>query len=267
MILYICLILLIGVIAAFFILNQKEDAIETYIALKEEGKEEINFNEKPKEEVHLNRDQKILFGILFVIFIFFAQIFLSTKPIEIVISCVFSLSISYIIVRYVATKDFKKMDKKLDFYLPIVMERLVMAVQGGADIFTAVNVIVKLSKEKGEELDPVTKILEDVINKTEAGISFEEALNQVAMGIKLTSIRHAFLHLGIAQKEGGEVIPPMEELSDSTQNYYQEVVENEIAALPVKATIPLLCSFLGLILFFLAVPMVQFLKQSMQVKL
>ena len=52
----------------------------------------------------------------------------------------------------------------------------------------------------------------------------------------------------------------MEELSESTQEYYQQIVEKEIAVMPVKATLPLLCAFVGLIIFFMSVPLVQIMN-------
>ena len=65
------------------------------------------------------------------------------------------------------------------------------------------------------------------------------------------------MHLGLAYKQGGEVVRPLKELSDATQTHYQESVEEEIARLPVRAVLPLLLTFTGLIICFLTVPVVQ----------
>jgi hypothetical protein len=65
------------------------------------------------------------------------------------------------------------------------------------------------------------------------------------------------VHLSLAHKEGGELIRPLRELSDATQLSYQERVEEEIAKLPVKAVLPLVITFTGLIICFLTVPLVQ----------
>lgn len=263
---YVLIFLLLITIYFLWTFSLNRGAEEVYSSLLDEENENVTIksNDK-KKEIRLNAEQKIIFVFMSVIIFIICMIIFNFSKNFLIIFLIFSLSFSYIISRVLAVRDSKMIYKKIDFFLPIVMERLVMAVQGGSDIFTAVNVIVKLSKEKGET-DPVTKLLEDVIKKTESGLSFEESLSNVAKSINVISIKHAFLHLAMAQKEGGELIGPMEELSDSTQAYYQEVVENEIASLPIKATLPLLCSFLGLILFFLAVPLTQLLGMNTVLK-
>jgi hypothetical protein len=78
--------------------------------------------------------------------------------------------------------------------------------------------------------------------------------------VECGAVRHCFIHLAVAHEEGGELVMPLKELSDSTQLYYQETVDEEIAKLPVKATMPLLLTFAGLILLFLTSPLVQVTK-------
>jgi hypothetical protein len=72
-----------------------------------------------------------------------------------------------------------------------------------------------------------------------------------------SSVKHALVHLGLAYKQGGEVVRPLKELSDATQQQYQETIEEEIAKLPVKAVVPLVLTFTGLIVCFLTVPVMQ----------
>jgi hypothetical protein len=55
---------------------------------------------------------------------------------------------------------------------------------------------------------------------------------------------------------------PLKELSDATQSFYQETIEEEIARLPVKATLPLLCTFAGLIIFFITSPLIQVITMT-----
>ncbi|MCB0319357.1 MAG: type II secretion system F family protein [Bdellovibrionales bacterium] len=151
--------------------------------------------------------------------------------------------------------------RNINFHLPLVMERLVMAAQAGLDVFSSLRVVTEMqSVEKGGAPDPVTQLLERVYRLTERGLGFEEALRQVSQQVENPALRHAFVHLAVAQKEGGELVTPLRELSDSTHSFYQETVEEEIARLPVKATLPLLLTFGGLILFFLSAPIIQIMK-------
>ena len=152
-----------------------------------------------------------------------------------------------------------------------------MAVQAGLDVIPALKAIVELdqklidasaqgenSQQGGSALpqskpDPVSELLLIVTKLTESGLSFEQALRDVASLVNCSALRHAFIHLAVAQKEGGEIIMPLRELSDSTQLYFQESAEEEIAKLPVKATLPLICTFAGLILCFITSPLIQVL--------
>ena len=145
--------------------------------------------------------------------------------------------------------------KEIEFHLPMVMERIVMAVQSGLDVIPALSRQVELSTVFGS--DPVTQLIERVLTLTESGMGFESALQVVAEKIECAAVRHAFVHLGVAVREGGELVMPLKELSDATQAYYQESVEEDIAKLPVKATLPLLLTFAGLILCFLTAPLMQ----------
>ena len=164
----------------------------------------------------------------------------------------------------------KRYQRSTEFYLPIVMERIVMSVQAGLDIFPAVRTAlatgspeVKSEDDVGNVAkyrDPVSRLLAMAVRLTERGLSFDESLNHVARMIDSSGMRHAFIHLGLAQREGGELIGPLRELSDSTQIYFQESVEEEIAGMPVKATMPLMLTFAGLISFCMASPIIQLLE-------
>ncbi len=145
----------------------------------------------------------------------------------------FSLGLSggYLYSRNKLYQKQQKYLRDIDYYLPVVMERLVMAVQAGLDVFSSLRALVEIEQddiEKGDlreqnlsSSDPVSRLLERVYRLTERGVAFEEALKQVANEVPSPSLRHAFVHLSVAQKEGGELILPLRELSDSTQNYFQ----------------------------------------------
>ena len=136
-----------------------------------------------------------------------------------------------------------------------------MAVQSGLDIPAAIAVIVELNEE-GRELDPVTGLLCAVRELAERGVGFDAALRKIAAATDCSALRHAFVHLAVAYREGGELIAPLKELSDATQLYFQESTDEQIAKLPVKATAPLLCAFTGLILCFITSPIIQLMQMA-----
>ncbi len=145
----------------------------------------------------------------------------------------------------------KKEVRSLEFYLPAVMERIVMAVGSGLDIVPA------LQEASRDGKDPVSGLLAQVVRLSEGGTPVDAAFESVATQTKSVSVRHALTHLALAHRQGGEIVRPLKELSDATQTAYQETVEEMIAKLPVKAVLPLVLTFTGLIICFLTVPLMQ----------
>ena len=141
--------------------------------------------------------------------------------------------------------------RMIEVYLPAVMERVVMGVGAGLDIVPAIDEATR------DSADPVSKLLRQVLDLVNQGTSVDSALEAVATAEKSIGIRHAFIHLGLAHRQGGELIRPLKELSDATQVAYQEGVEEAIAKLPAKAVMPLVLTFTGLIICFLTVPLLQ----------
>ncbi len=141
--------------------------------------------------------------------------------------------------------------RQLEFYLPTVMERVVMAVGAGFDILPA------LTEAARDAHDPVSRLFQKVTTYMNAGLGLEDSLKAAMGSVECPVIKHACVHLALAYRQGGELVRPLRELGDSTQAYYQESVEEEIAKLPVKAVMPLVLTFAGLLLCFLTVPIIQ----------
>lgn len=154
--------------------------------------------------------------------------------------------------------------RDLDFHLPIVMERLIMAVMAGHSIPSAIRAI----SSRQNQADPVSELFSRTTELTESGMKLSDALSAVAKTIDNAAVRHAFSHLAAAYRDGGTVINPLRELAESTQLYYQESIEERIAKLPAKATLPLALTFAGLLIAFVAIPLVQvtqFTSQSTEI--
>lgn len=145
----------------------------------------------------------------------------------------------------------KLVGKRLEFFLPLAMERVVMSVTSGLDIIPA------LSEAARKNTDPVSDVFRRIVSLSEGGLRVEHAIHAVANDVPSSSVKHALVHLGLAYKQGGEVVRPLKELSDATQTQYQETVEEDIAKLPVKAVVPLILTFTGLIVCFLTIPVLQ----------
>ncbi len=175
---------------------------------------------------------------------------------------ILGISIGYIYSNHWAEKKKTKFISEIEYFIPVVMERLVMAVQAGKDVLGALFSITDKNSN-----DPVSKLLKTVLEFVKNGATLDKSLNEVALKIDSSALRHAFIHLAMAYKEGGELTAPLRELSDSTQSFYQESVEEQIAKLPGKATIPLMITFAGLIICFVTAPLLQVLDIAKGVKL
>jgi Flp pilus assembly protein TadB len=189
------------------------------------------------------------------------------RPDLLIVAALTGTCVAYLIRSRRAEHRRRRSDDQYDFYLPLVMERVVMAVQAGLDIIPALERIYRIEldeKRDHDRIDPVSRLLYDAVELTERGMTLEEALKEVSHSHPSVSLRHAFMHLALAHRDGGELLVPLRELSDATQNYYQEMIEERIAKLPVKATLPLLCAFAGLIICFLTSPLVQVLMMTQQ---
>jgi len=141
--------------------------------------------------------------------------------------------------------------RKMEFYLPTVMERIVMAVGSGLDVIPA----LREAAYKGN--DPVSELMRWIVGLSESGTPVDSAFELASQQRVTASVKHACIHLGLAYRQGGEIVRPLKELSDATQVAYQETVEEQIAKLPVKAVLPLVLTFTGLIVCFLTVPLMQ----------
>jgi len=223
---------------------------------------------KPEERIKFRLRQKLTPVITASLFLLYNLMFTSSGAMGAIVSTGLGLSIGYLYERYRFNGLKEQHKRNLEFFLPIVMERIVMAVQAGFDIIAAVRAVLDTEEMdsdsaklmKKHKKDPVSELMEIAYQLTESGLTFERSLNDVAALVDSSPLRHAFIHLAMAHKEGGELVMPLRELSDSTQLYFQESVEEEIAKMPVKATLPLLFTFVGLILCFLTSPIIQVME-------
>lgn len=165
----------------------------------------------------------------------------------------------YLVIQALSRRSKERLRQNYIFHLPLVMESIVMAVEAGADVLGAIGRVVKLEDDSMSRvsIDPVTSLLGVALERVEQGAGLEETLRELGAECEVTAVRHAFLHLALAHREGGELVQPLRELGNSTQVFFQETVEEEIAKLPVRATAPLLCMFTGLIICFVTVPLLQ----------
>ena len=218
-----------------------------------------------KERRQYQLRMKLVPMIFSFIFVLIALSIFSPKPPVLAAVALMGLAAGYIFSRVRLRSRQSWYIKQIEFYLPLLMERIVMAVQAGLDVVPALEAVISAANQEEDEAEaanqePMLKLFEIVKKLNDSGIGFEDSLRHVAGLVECSSLRHAFIHLAMAYREGGEIVAPLRELSDSTQLYFQESVEEEIAKMPVRATMPLLCTFTGLIICFITSPMIQIIS-------
>ena len=244
-------------------LKSEEVEIDAFEDKKKQKKDEYRQMGLIDKQAIKNFELKLkLIPIGFVISSLFIRILSGNTSIKgLLLTMLFSFAAGVLYTARLKNKYKEKYKYEMNFFLPLTMERLVMAVQAGQDILPAIGVILDVEKNKqASKIDPICQLLSQVKDLSDAGLSFDKSLYQVAESIDNGALRHAFIHLALAHKEGGELVTPLRELSDSTQIFYQETVEEEIAKLPVKATMPLLLTFAGLIICFITSPIIQIIE-------
>lgn len=148
------------------------------------------------------------------------------------------------------------LSREIERHLPLVLERLVVAVQSGLDILPALNA---LTRPEGLEppADPVSAALGSILLRVERGADADDSIRLAAHSCESLALRHALLHLAQARSHGGELSGPLRELSDATQLSSEELAEERIARMPAQAMLPLGLVFSGLLILLLTVPLLQ----------
>lgn len=162
------------------------------------------------------------------------------------------LSTGYIGGRVIINRATPDEEKGVLLNLPMTLEKLLIAIHSGLDVVPALKVVTTTSGP----LNPASRAFHRVVLLIEGGATVESALEQVASNSRSVPLKHVLLHLKVAHSRGGDLSFPLRELADATQVTYEQSIEEEIAVLPIKATAPLLCTFLGLLIIFLTGPII-----------
>lgn len=158
-----------------------------------------------------------------------------------------------------STKTSTKNESDSEIYrtLPLFLEQLSMALKSGYDLQAAMRVVIELRVHHD---DPCARMFLRVQRAIEKGASFDEALSLIEGESSNGAIQYFCRYLRHSYQHGGNLSESLQELSESVQQRYEDDQETWIATLPVKATMPLLLLFLGLLLLFLTPPLLQVLS-------
>jgi Flp pilus assembly protein TadB len=138
----------------------------------------------------------------------------------------------------------KRLQQEILFYLPIVIEQMVIGVSSSLDIGPCIQKVVDMAFER-DKSNPVVDLLDRVLTRVRAGHSLDESLTEIAERMQIADLKHVFGAIAQVSRHGGEVTKQLQELADAVTTQREVAVESLIKKLELKATGPVAIAFLA----------------------
>lgn len=138
----------------------------------------------------------------------------------------------------------KSAEQEIQFYLPVVIEQMVIGVSSSLDIGPCVQKIVDMADER-DKSNLVVDLLDRVLTRVRAGHSLDESLTEIAERMQVVDLKHVFSAIAQVSRHGGEVTRQLQELADAVTTQREVQVESVIKKLELKATGPVAIAFLA----------------------
>lgn len=142
-------------------------------------------------------------------------------------------------------------DEEIMFYLPLVIEQLVIGVSSSLDVGPCIRWIVQMADERDSH-NAVTQLLRYAQQYMKAGASMEDALLLVARLSGHTELKHVFMSLSQVSKHGGEITKQLQELANAVASQREARIEGKIKKLELEATGPVGLVFVAFMATFLS---------------
>jgi Flp pilus assembly protein TadB len=142
-------------------------------------------------------------------------------------------------------------DEEIMFYLPLVIEQLVIGVSSSLDVGPCIRWIVQMADERDSH-NAVTELLRYAQQYMKAGTSMENALILVARLSGHTELKHVFMSLSQVSKHGGEITKQLQELANAVSAQREARIEGKIKKLELEATGPVGLVFVAFMATFLS---------------
>jgi Flp pilus assembly protein TadB len=144
----------------------------------------------------------------------------------------------------------KRHHEDIMYYLPLVIEQVVIGVSSSLDIGPCLSRIVSMADERDSH-NSVTILIRYAQSHIKSGVSMEEALTEIGKRTGHTELKHAFMALAQVAKHGGEITRQLQELADAVSSQREARIEEKIKKLELEATMPVALVFVGFLLIIL----------------
>lgn len=173
------------------------------------------------------------------------------KPILLLLGAVFGFLIGLQIPFSILDRRIKARSEDILFFLPLVVEQIVIGVSSGLDAGPCIQRVVQMADERDSH-NPVTELLKHTQTYVKSGVSMGDALVEVGRLSGHTELKHTFMSLSQVSKHGGEITRQLQELADSVAAQRETKIEAKIRKLELEATGPVGLVFLGFMLILMA---------------
>ncbi len=147
-----------------------------------------------------------------------------------------------------------KEQRKLLRELPLFLELLILLVESGLGLLTAVHEAVSTQNEKRRLSDPICFTFSQVNSRAARGIPLAQALEEVANETESRVLKHALLHLDMSTADGAAIVPSLRALADYSHTEWKLSVEARVRRLENWVVFPVVAAVLGLTIATAAVP-------------
>lgn len=181
------------------------------------------------------------------------------EPIVGLIGALLGFLIGIQLPRTFLRRSIERRGEEIMFYLPLVIEQLVLGVSSSLDVGPCIKWIVAMADERDSH-NAVTELLRYAQQYMKSGVSMEEALIEVARLSGHTELKHVFMSLAQVAKHGGEITKQLQELANAVASQREARTETKIHKLEIEATGPVglvFMAFMGIFLVSLGTQMAQ----------
>jgi Flp pilus assembly protein TadB len=147
-------------------------------------------------------------------------------------------------------RKIKTRAEEIMYYLPLVIEQLVVGVSSSLDIGPCIQRVAEIADERGTH-NCVTEFLKLSQYYVRSGIALPDALVDIGTMSGHNELKHTFLSLAQVVQHGGEVSKRLIEIADSVAAMRETIIEEKIKKLELVATGPVGLVFMAFMMIIL----------------
>jgi Flp pilus assembly protein TadB len=236
------------------------DTINEFVRLKNIAQQQITAS-KRTGHIHdrffqagiFSREERARFYfwrrcLMVVCTLLFGSLGCLVEPLMGILAALLGLLVGMQLPRSLLRRSIEQRNEEIMFYLPLVIEQLVLGVSSSLDVGPCMQWVVAMADERDSH-NAVTELLRYAQQYMKSGVSMEEALVEIARLSGHTELKHVFMSLSQVARHGGEITKQLQELANAVASQREARTETKIRKLEIEATGPVglvFIAFLGI---------------------